>query len=47
MIWIARNYSRTEWVFAGIIVLGLMGFVFDRVLRVMTTSLLKRYGVQS
>lgn len=45
LIWLARNYSRTEWVFAGIIMLGLMGFVFDRVLRILVQSLLKRYGV--
>ncbi|CAN5770125.1 ABC transporter permease [soil metagenome] len=47
LIWIARNYARTEWVFAGIIVLGLMGFVFDRILRLATQKLLKRYGVST
>lgn len=47
LIWIARNYSRTEWVFAGIIVLGLMGFIFDRVLRLVTQRLLKRYGINA
>jgi NitT/TauT family transport system permease protein len=45
LIWMARNYSRTEWVFVGIVLLGLMGFVFDRVLRVLARVLLKRYGV--
>jgi NitT/TauT family transport system permease protein len=45
LIWNARNYSRTEWVFVGIITLGLLGFVFDRILRVAARTLLKRYGV--
>ena len=45
LIWNARNYGRTEWVFAGIITLGCLGFLFDRVLRFGATRLLKRYGV--
>jgi NitT/TauT family transport system permease protein len=45
LIWTARNYSRTEWVFAGIIVLGLLGYLFDRVLRFLAQRLLKRYDV--
>jgi len=32
-IWTARNYGRTEWVFVGIIALGIVGFCFDRVVR--------------
>ena len=45
LIWNARNYSRTEWVFAGIITLGVLGFLFDRVLRFLAGRYLKRYGV--
>lgn len=45
LIWNARNYSRTEWVFVGIITLGALGFLFDRILRVAATRLLGRYGV--
>ncbi len=45
LIWNARNYSRTEWVFVGIITLGLLGFLFDRILRIAARTLLKRYGV--
>jgi taurine transport system permease protein len=45
LIWNARNYSRTEWVFVGIITLGLLGFLFDRVLRIVSRRLLKHYGV--
>ncbi len=45
LIWNARNYSRTEWVFTGIIALGLLGFVFDRVVRFAAKKLLARYSV--
>ncbi|MFT8245467.1 ABC transporter permease [Roseomonas sp. BN140053] len=46
LIWTARNYARTEWVFVGIIVLGLLGYSFDRVLRFVAGRLLGRYGVK-
>ncbi|MFQ6398835.1 ABC transporter permease [Nocardia sp. KC 131] len=46
MIWQARNYGRIDWTFVGIIVLGIMGFLFDRVLRVLSTHYLSRYGVK-
>jgi len=46
LIWTARNYSRTEWVFVGIIALGLLGYLFDRVLRFAALTLLRRYGVK-
>jgi taurine transport system permease protein len=45
LIWLARNYSRTEWVFAGLIALGLVGFLFDRGLRLFAQRVLQRYGV--
>jgi taurine transport system permease protein len=44
LIWTARNYGRTEWVFVGIIALGLLGFCFDRVLRLVVQKTLNRYG---
>ncbi len=46
LIWNARNYGRTDWVFAGIIVLGIMGLCFDRVLRFATSKLLYRYQIR-
>lgn len=46
MIWQARNYGRIDWTFVGIIVLGIMGFLFDRVLRMSSTKFLARYGVK-
>ena len=45
LIWTARNFGRTEWVFVGIFTLGVMGFLFDRVLRVLAGRLLGRYSV--
>ena len=45
LIWTSRNYGRTEWVFVGIIILGALGFLFDRVVRVVAGRLLRRYGV--
>ena len=47
LIWNARNYAATDQVFAGILVLGAMGFVYDRVIRVVTGRLLRRYGVRT
>ena len=46
LIWTSRNYGRIDWVFVGIITLGLLGYVFDRVLRIVARRLLGRYGVK-
>lgn len=46
LIWTSRNYGRIDWVFVGIIVLGVLGFAFDRVLRIVASRLLRRYGVK-
>ncbi len=43
LIWTARNFSRTEWVSVGIIALGILGYLFDRVPCVATRKLLARY----
>jgi len=45
MIWTARNYGKTEWVFVGIITLGLLGYICDRVVRLIVQRLLGRYAV--
>ncbi|GAA3975155.1 ABC transporter permease [Actinomadura viridis] len=47
LIWTARNYARTEWVFVGIVTLGLLGYLFDWALRSGTRLTLRRYGVTS
>lgn len=46
LIWTSRNYGRIDWVFVGIITLGVLGFVFDRVLRIVASRGLRRYGVK-
>ncbi len=45
LIWTARNYGHTEWVFVGIITLGVLGFVYDRIVRFLARRLLRRYEV--
>jgi NitT/TauT family transport system permease protein len=45
LIWTARNYAKTEWVFVGIIVLGALGYGFDWALRNGARLTLRRYGV--
>jgi ABC-type nitrate/sulfonate/bicarbonate transport system permease component len=46
MIWTSRNYGKTEWVFVGIITLGLLGYACDLLLRFAVSRLLKRYAVR-
>jgi ABC-type nitrate/sulfonate/bicarbonate transport system permease component len=43
MIWTARNFARTDWVFVGIIALGCLGFVFDRIFRLVSSRALRRF----
>ncbi len=45
MIWTSRNYGKTEWVFVGIITLGLLGYSCDRIIRFAVQRLLRRYAV--
>lgn len=47
LIWQARNYGRIDWTFVGIITLGLLGFLYDRVLRIVSSRLLRRYNVKN
>lgn len=46
LIYTSRMYFHTDWIFAGIIVLGLMGYLSDKVLRIVGNQFLKKYGVQ-
>ncbi len=43
MIWTARNFGRTDWVFVGIISLGILGYLFDRAFRIATRKWLARF----
>lgn len=45
LIWTARLYFKTDWVFAGLISLGLMGYLTDRLLRFIGSTSLRRYGI--
>lgn len=47
MIWNARLYFQTNWIFVGLVVLGLMGFVMDRLLTHAGKKWLGKYGVVS
>jgi NitT/TauT family transport system permease protein len=46
LIFNSRLFLLTEWIFVGIITLGVMGFVTDRALRILAATLLKRYDVK-
>jgi taurine transport system permease protein len=46
LIWTSRNFGRTDWVFVGIVTLGLLGYLFDRVVRILASRGLGRYGVK-
>ncbi|WP_127530606.1 ABC transporter permease [Paenibacillus kobensis] len=47
LIWNSRLFFRTDWIFVGLISLGLMGFVTDRLVGLLGRRLLFRYGVIS
>lgn len=45
LIYTSRMYFHTDWIFAGIICLGLLGYLSDKILRLAGNHLLKNYGV--
>ncbi|MCD7834795.1 MAG: ABC transporter permease [Lachnospiraceae bacterium] len=45
MIYTARLYFRIDWIFVGIITLGLLGYLSDRVMRLIGNTVLKKYGI--
>ncbi|PKG24201.1 ABC transporter permease [Niallia nealsonii] len=47
MIWNARLYFQTDWIFVGLVVLGLMGFLMDRLFAWAGKKFLKRYNIVS
>ena len=46
LIWTSRNYGRIDWIFVGIIALGILGYLCDRVIRLLAVTLLSRYSVK-
>ncbi|MCD1260018.1 ABC transporter permease [Paenibacillus athensensis] len=47
LIWNSRLFFRTDWIFVGLISLGLMGFVTDRLVGWVGRKTLRRYGIVS
>lgn len=47
LIWTARLYFKTEWIFVGLISLGLMGFITDRILGALASLVLGKYGIKA
>lgn len=47
LIWNSRLFFRTDWIFVGLISLGLMGFLTDRLVGWLGRRVLYRYGVVS
>jgi taurine transport system permease protein len=45
LIWLSRNFGKTEWVFVAIIALGIIGYIYDRTLRLIARTALRRYNV--
>ncbi|MDR1030278.1 MAG: ABC transporter permease [Treponema sp.] len=45
LIYTSRLYFRTDWIFVGILTLGLTGYFSDRLLRYFGRTVLKKYGV--
>lgn len=43
IIWTSYSFGRIDWIFAGIVTLGFLGFVCDRILRIIAARLLGRY----
>ena len=43
LIWNSRLFFKTEWMYVGIITLGILGFATDRLWRFMGNTILKRY----
>lgn len=46
LIYTSRLYFRMDWVLTGVLVLGLMGFFSDKLLRFFGYRFLRRYGVK-
>ncbi|MBQ1526167.1 MAG: ABC transporter permease [Lachnospiraceae bacterium] len=46
LIYNSRLYFRTDWIIAGVITLGLMGFFSDKLFRMLGNRYLRRFGVR-
>lgn len=46
LIWSSRNFGRIDWIFVGIIALGILGYLCDRAIRLLARTALSRYDVK-
>jgi taurine transport system permease protein len=46
LIWTSRNYGRIDWIFVGIIALGILGYLCDRAIRFAARATLRHYNVK-
>jgi len=46
LIWTSRNYGRIDWIFVGIIALGILGYLCDRAIRFTARATLRHYNVK-
>lgn len=46
LIYTSRLYYRTDWIFTGIVTLGLIGFLADKLIRLLGRKFLGRFGVK-
>ncbi len=46
LIYTSRLYYKTDWIFIGIVTLGIIGFLADRLLQLAGKKLLRKYGVR-
>jgi NitT/TauT family transport system permease protein len=46
IIWTSYTFGRIDWIFAGIVVLAALGFICDRIVRLLALWLLGKYGVK-
>ena len=44
-IYTSRMYYRTDWIFVGIVILGILGFVADKLIRLIARKYFRYYGV--
>jgi NitT/TauT family transport system permease protein len=45
LIYTSRLYFRTDWIFVGLLTLGLMGYISDRLIRLFGKIVLQRYNI--
>ncbi len=46
IIWTSYSFGHIDWIFAGIVTLGVLGFCCDRILRIVSSTFLARFGVK-